>query len=267
MNYKHIYYKFIESFKLQEFAKGEYTEIHHINPKYKGGSDDSSNLVRVNYRQHVFLHKLFWKITGEPEARAAYLMMSGKTSEGRLAIASLGGKANAAKGNLDRVRHKANTPLRQRKLKELNKRKSVDKDFSALIGRRISESKRGATVPLDTRKRMSESHKNNFLSLEYKEEWLKRVQAESARSKSSKAESFSDSIWKKKDVCIEALSRDFNKRSKYYFISPDGISFESPTMLCEYYNLNPKDRIRERITNWCKQGKYGWGVRIKPKHD
>jgi hypothetical protein len=39
-----------------------YTEIHHIRPRSLGGSDDSSNLVRLTYKQHFTAHRLLTKI-------------------------------------------------------------------------------------------------------------------------------------------------------------------------------------------------------------
>lgn len=37
-------------------------EIHHIIPKSLGGSDDSSNLVKLNYRQHFVCHLLLTRM-------------------------------------------------------------------------------------------------------------------------------------------------------------------------------------------------------------
>lgn len=34
---------------------------HHIIPKYKGGSDDPSNLIEVSVEEHAELHKKLWE--------------------------------------------------------------------------------------------------------------------------------------------------------------------------------------------------------------
>jgi len=37
---------------------------HHIVPKYLGGTDDTSNLIKVNPKLHAFLHWLLYKENG-----------------------------------------------------------------------------------------------------------------------------------------------------------------------------------------------------------
>lgn len=38
-----------------------YTEVHHIQPRSLGGSDDETNLVRLTYREHYICHWLLTK--------------------------------------------------------------------------------------------------------------------------------------------------------------------------------------------------------------
>jgi hypothetical protein len=41
------------------------THKHHILPKYKGGTDDLSNLVEVSVTQHAMFHYCNWQLWGD----------------------------------------------------------------------------------------------------------------------------------------------------------------------------------------------------------
>jgi hypothetical protein len=51
---------------------------HHLVPKHAGGTDDPSNLVRVNVAMHAFLHKLRYKETGDKWDKIAYEALEGQ---------------------------------------------------------------------------------------------------------------------------------------------------------------------------------------------
>jgi general stress protein YciG len=51
---------------------------HHLVPKHAGGTDDPSNLVRVNVAMHAFLHKLRYKETGDTWDKIAYEALEGQ---------------------------------------------------------------------------------------------------------------------------------------------------------------------------------------------
>jgi len=55
--------------------------IHHIIPKYMGGSDDKDNLIELPIWAHAEVHKRLWKIYGNVEDKIAYCMLSGKNDE------------------------------------------------------------------------------------------------------------------------------------------------------------------------------------------
>ena len=64
--YTNIYNKIIENAKLRDIDC--YTENHHIIPRSLGGTDDSSNLVKLNAREHYICHLLLPKmLDGEPK--------------------------------------------------------------------------------------------------------------------------------------------------------------------------------------------------------
>lgn len=60
MNYIKIYNNIIERAKHKSYDG--YTEIHHIVPRCLGGSNDSSNLVKLSAREHFICHYLLTKI-------------------------------------------------------------------------------------------------------------------------------------------------------------------------------------------------------------
>ncbi len=50
---------------------------HHIIPKHAGGTDDPSNIIKVNIALHSFLHKLLYEQYGKESDRLAWLGLSG----------------------------------------------------------------------------------------------------------------------------------------------------------------------------------------------
>lgn len=51
---------------------------HHIVPRHRGGTDDKSNLVRVNIPMHAMLHKILWEEHGDEYDRISWLALSGQ---------------------------------------------------------------------------------------------------------------------------------------------------------------------------------------------
>jgi hypothetical protein len=59
--YTSVYYKIIENSKNRKISV--YTEKHHIIPKSLGGTNNSSNLVKLTAREHYICHILLTKMT------------------------------------------------------------------------------------------------------------------------------------------------------------------------------------------------------------
>lgn len=81
MNYKKIYNALVERAKPRGLNKKSvdfYTEVHHIVPRSVGGTDEPSNLVMFNAREHFIAHMLLWKTYPENTSlmRAAFMMSS-----------------------------------------------------------------------------------------------------------------------------------------------------------------------------------------------
>ena len=62
MNYEKIYKDFITSRKNISYDNDEYTENHHILPKSIGGDNNSYNIIKLSYRDHLFAHMLLYKM-------------------------------------------------------------------------------------------------------------------------------------------------------------------------------------------------------------
>lgn len=283
MDYFKLYNAFIEKFKNQTFSEGEYTEVHHILPRYAGGTDDKENLVRLTYQQHVFVHKLWYKATGDVQAKVALHLMSGLTAEkkrllsmmagkigGRKNVesghmewlcntyASENGKRNVENGHLDNIRHLANTPERQEKLLKLHEvlrqnghyERAVSKANEAWIGCHHTE---------EFKQNRSELYKERFRVDPASKEKILEAVRKSAELKKLKSQQRSDEIIinaERNEVFLHKTS----SKSLNVFISPEGLEFDSPVYAAKYYGGSIKPSL---IENWCKRGQNGWSR--KPK--
>lgn len=78
MNYNKIYTKLVK--RAQTRQLNGYTELHHITPRCIGGTDETSNLVRLTAKEHFLAHKLLCEIhpTEDKLFYALWLMAIGK---------------------------------------------------------------------------------------------------------------------------------------------------------------------------------------------
>lgn len=60
---------------------GVYYELHHIVPRHMGGSNDSSNLVLLTFREHVLAHYMLWRIHNKNGDKLMFLLRSNQTEE------------------------------------------------------------------------------------------------------------------------------------------------------------------------------------------
>lgn len=276
MNYSKLYYTFVENFKNQQFEVGVRTEVHHILPRYAGGTDDSDNLVRVTYRQHVFLHHLWWKITGHSKAKMAFLLMSGQVEDkvffirqqaGRIggaknvesghmkALGEMYGKQNGQRnvdsGLLEMIRPLANTPERQRKLKEMHSRFRENGHFQKFT-KAGNDAWRGGNHTQEWKDTRSKLYKEMYQAPEMKLVAIARGIA-AGKVKTEESRMFSESVIQSAERNEEFLHKT-SSSSLNYFISPEGYVFESPIFAAGYYG-NVKPHV---IENWCKREHHGW---------
>ena len=87
MDYKNIYNRIIEN-RIENVYDG-YTENHHILPRSLGGSDDKTNMVRLNAREHFICHLLLTKIydyntpSGKKMVKSFMMMMCSSKNQER----------------------------------------------------------------------------------------------------------------------------------------------------------------------------------------
>lgn len=79
MNYKNIYNKLILNAKMQNRKKSKsylgLFEIHHINPKFNGGTNEKDNIVLLTCKEHFIAHKLLHRIFNNHASSAAIWRM------------------------------------------------------------------------------------------------------------------------------------------------------------------------------------------------
>lgn len=64
MDYKRIYDQLIENAKERVLPEGVYVERHHIVPRCMGGGDESTNIVKLTFREHAMAHILLARVYG-----------------------------------------------------------------------------------------------------------------------------------------------------------------------------------------------------------
>ena len=77
MDWNLLYDKHIEKCKNKPIVEGEIYHKHHIIPKSSGGGDDESNLVTLEYNDHVIAHYILYKANPTNSNWIAYRLMSG----------------------------------------------------------------------------------------------------------------------------------------------------------------------------------------------
>lgn len=82
MNYARVYREFIAD-RLGKQGGLERFERHHIVPRYFGGGNEPSNIIRLIPEEHLFAHILLAKIYGGAMAVAAICMFGTKRYMGR----------------------------------------------------------------------------------------------------------------------------------------------------------------------------------------
>lgn len=259
MDYKKIYQDFIDSCIDQDIPEGTYTEKHHILPKHMGGGDEDSNIVKLTYRQHIFAHRVLWKAYGKPQDLKAYMLMSGMESDERLAHQRANGISNVRSGLLDRIRPLANTEARKKKLAEMNKRKWETGDGLKAI-QAANKAWRGQNHTEQFKKERSEEYKRRGVDDPKTGERYKKLSQQGRDVRYKNSLELSEYVVNSEVKYPEYLTKKSN-RSIHYFVSPEGLKFESPIYAANYYGNKVKPHT---IENWCKRESHGWYRTLKP---
>ena len=101
-----MYNKFIEKHRDQIISNEVYTEVHHIVPRYQGGDNSSSNLLRLTYRQHILAHLLLYRRYGNIEDLTAYRLMKSLPHERKSIICKMIGQRHVESGHIQALGRK-----------------------------------------------------------------------------------------------------------------------------------------------------------------
>ena len=157
MNYQKIYTSLVEN--RRSFPPEKPYDFHHIIPRCLGGGDESENLVRLTYREHIHAHLLLAKIysTNKKVLFAATAMTSTFRSSKKCAWLR---KLHTQTPISEETRKKISMIVRNR-TEETRKKQSL-----ALIARwngtelreQVSEKRRGIPLSEDHKKNLSLNH-------------------------------------------------------------------------------------------------------------
>lgn len=86
MDYRKVYDALIIKAQLRT-QLSTYIEVHHIQPKALGGTDDPSNLVKLTAKEHFIAHLLLAKLYGDTMWVAVLRMKSNSKNSRMYAIA------------------------------------------------------------------------------------------------------------------------------------------------------------------------------------
>jgi hypothetical protein len=214
----------MERAQLRALAVGIYYEVHHIQPKSEGGSNEVSNLANLTAREHFLAHWLLVRIEPTPARVFSFNMMCNLGPAQRLYQYTPSSRA-VAEAREQHSRH----------IQKIMKGKQVSEKTRALI----SEKKKGWVPSKEWRKKKSDSLKGGKISEEQK-------QKISATSKG-----------RKKPDGFGAKIAESNRKlkSKGTYVTPEGI-FATAEAAAKANKCSP-------TTTWnrCKNSNFPeWGL-------
>lgn len=171
MNYRHIYCKIISYAKSQNRFKGDdnYYEAHHILPKsmFPLWKNRKSNLVLLTPREHLFVHKLLFKIYKSPQMAYALMVMQ------RVEQCSDINEARATVADINRkiLKKLWNDPdYRKRRIEATIKyNKTRQYHHSEETKRKISEASSKRVHTEETKRKIGESNSKQIVCVETSE--------------------------------------------------------------------------------------------------
>lgn len=143
---------------------------HHLIPRHAGGTDDKSNIIKVNIAMHAFLHKMLYEEHGRWQDQVAYKNLAGIISsqeaiqEARIK-ANIGNKHREGKPKSLEEREKISNSLKGYKRSEESKKKQSQ----TISGRKLSQEQVAKTAASNTGKKRSEETKEKM-----RQAWIKR---------------------------------------------------------------------------------------------
>lgn len=230
------------------YPKDVYTERHHILPKCMGGTNDESNIVRLDYRKHIITHMLLQRaypeIFGLLKAVMA-MLTPGNRMMNRKSLSDTGKIISTRMATFYReefikrmIGHETSEETR-RKISE----SQIGKKLKESTKEKIGNANRNPSD--ETRKRMSKGQKNRKDLKEWGEKvfgeyWLGKSRSEETKEKMRLAQQKRRLEEKEKGI-IYKPKRKLPRR----VLDPEGRIFSSVTTAGKFYGVN-----RETIKNW-----------------
>jgi len=140
--------------------------IHHIVPKHAGGTNDSSNLIKLTIEEHAEEHKILWEQHGKKQDYIAWQTLSGNiTKEEARIMAVSAALKNVPKS--EEQKQKMSVSQKQRYKKNGNPNKGrKNPPCSEERKLKISEANKGGTGRInykhtsDTKNKLKKAAKN-----------------------------------------------------------------------------------------------------------
>ena len=150
--------------------------LHHIIPKYMGGTDDPSNLVELTVEEHAEAHRLLYEQHGNWQDKIAWQALSGRIGQEEI-LRMKQGMANKGR------KRSPETLEKMRKASQARaERLMSNPDQWAEINRKRSEAHKGKKKSAEHMANWSESRKGHVVSEETREK-IRRTLAETRAKK------------------------------------------------------------------------------------
>ena len=169
MNYQQIYNQLISKRQQETPPKNCYTETHHIKPKCLGGTNETTNLVKLTAREHYIAHLLLAKIYNTYGLYAAVnYMHAGRLKNRKFKFNSrLYQKIREEFANKLSQKMKGTHHSKETKLKMSKSRKG--KHHTEEAKQKMSIAKKGMKFSEQHKKKLSDALKGKPLTEEHKQ--------------------------------------------------------------------------------------------------
>jgi hypothetical protein len=151
--------------------------IHHIIPKYLGGTDDLSNLIELTVEEHAEAHRLLYEQHGNWQDRVAWLALSGQIGKDE-AIQEARGAANRG-----RKRTPEQLENMRKASQERAKRQMADTEFWNNVSQKKSEAHKGKKKSPEHLANWAEARKGHVVTEETREKIRKTLAETRAKKK------------------------------------------------------------------------------------